>query len=330
MKKITAYFLSAWIMLSCFFAGSAQAWVGRAVQEEVQSSRELGDDVWKKKRKPSRVRPRPRPRKYKRVGVAYNSASAQVQRPKPSTSKKKSKPTATWQDVPLDESEQVGVTIWRLRKCADDSQRCFLKLNDPQNRSFMYEALRVNTEANFQVGDGIQLAIESPITGFIYVIHQEVDAHGKPGDPKLLYPLQEGVNAVAPGRPLLIPTQGAGGEVRVLKMHNDKGKKLSAEQLKIIITPQPIDGIFFKGTARSIVHADLESWESKWSGRLELFDLDGGEKETMSLNEWYAMQRGNNGSRDLTTEDLGPQKLYVVERKRSDGVLITLNLPYGK
>jgi hypothetical protein len=319
-------------MLNCFFAGSAQARGGRApraraAQEEVQSSRELDDDVWKKKRKPSKVRPRPR--KYQRVGVAPSSASAQIQRAKPNAGNRKRKPAVTWQDVALDESEQVGVTIWRLRKCADDSPRCFLKLNDAQNRNFIYEALRVNTEADFQVGDGIQLAIESPITGFIYVIHQEVDAHGKPGDPKLLYPLQEGVNAVAPGRPLLIPTQGAEGEIKVLKMRNDKGKKLSAERLKIIITPKPIDGIFVQGTARPIVHADLTFWESKWSGRLELFDLNGGEKETMSPNEWYAMQRGNNGSRDLTTEDLGPQKLYVVERKKSDGVLITLNLPYG-
>jgi hypothetical protein len=193
----------------------------------------------------------------------------------------------------------------------------------------MYEAVRVSTDSDFQVGDGIQLAIESPIIGFIYVIHQEVDGHGNPGEPKLLYPLQEGVNAVAPGRPLLIPTQGAEGEIKVLKMRNDEGKKLSAERLKIIITSKPLDGIFIKGTARRIVDADIKLWESKWSGRLELFNLDGGETETMSLNEWYAMQRGNNGSRDLTTEDLGPQKLYVVERKVRDGVLVTLDLPYG-
>lgn len=300
---------------------------GSATQEEVQSSRQLDDDVWKKKRKPSKVQPARR--KYRRAGVANSSATAQIRRAEPNPSGKVPKPTVTWQDVALEESEQVGITIWRLRKCTDISPRCFLKLHNDKGRIFTYEAVRVSTEADFQVGDGIQLAIESPITGFIYVIHQEVDDHGKPGDPKLLYPLQEGVNAVAPGRPLLIPTQGTEGEIKVLKMRNDKGKKLSAERLKIIITPKPLDGLFIKGTARHIVQSDLDLWESKWSGRLELFNLDGGETETMSPNEWYAMQRGNNGSRDLTTEDLGPQKLYVVERKGGDGVLITLDLPYS-
>jgi len=336
MKKNTSYFHLTFLVLICFFASFAQTRNRQSLraqtdQEEIQS-RELTPDVWLNKRKPSKVQVKHR--RYKRVGVSNSSAMAQVRKSKPNTSGngrlKVPKPTVTWQDVVLDKSEQVGVTIWRLRKCTAKSPQCFLRLHDKNGRIVNYEALRVNTDTDFQVGDGIQLGIESPVSGYIYIIHQEVYENGKIGEPKLLYPLREGVNAVTPGRPLLIPTQGNDGEVKVLKMRNDEGKDLKAERLKIIITPKPIEDIFVKENPRNIIDSDLDLWESKWSGRLELFDLDGGEKEAMSLNEWYAMQSDNNGSRDLTTEDLAPQRLYVVERKGISGVLVTIDLPYSE
>ena len=112
-------------------------------------------------------------------------------------------------------------------------------------------------------------------------------------------------------------------------MRNDQGKNVAAERLKIIITKRPLEGIFLQGRPRYIGVDDITLFESQWSGRLELFDLEDGDKETMSLNEWYSMQ-DRNDSRDLTTEDLAPQKLYLVEPKAKDGVLITLDLPYAK
>ncbi len=344
MRKLTVSFLLACLFLSCLGAGSNRFGVVNGAQEpsdeqwQLPKSRDFGDSIWKEKRKPSRQQPKRR--KYQRVEVASSSAialkyrkpatsggaSASVKRRKPASPVK---PALVWQDVALASSEQVGVTMWRLRKCRGGKKQRCLELNDAQGHTFMYEAVRVTTDAGFQGGDGIQLAIESPIAGFIYVIHQEVYKNDKTGAPKLLYPLYEGGNAVAPGRPLLIPTQVAGEGIKVLKMRNEQGKDLVAERLKIIVARRPLDGIFVQDRPRFIGDADVRLWESQWSGRLELFDLEGGGKETMSLNEWSAMQRGNGVSRDLTTADLAPQKLYLVERKRSDGVLITLDLPYG-
>ena len=129
------------------------------------------------------------------------SVNASAKRDKPT------KPGLVWQDVSLAVSEQIGVTIWRLRRCVgQDNTRCFLKLNDVQGRIFMYEALRVTSETDFQLGDAIQLAIEASSKGFIYIIHQEVYSNGLTSKPKLLYPQSDGVNSVSPGKPLLIPT----------------------------------------------------------------------------------------------------------------------------
>lgn len=250
------------------------------------------------------------------------SSASKRRRPAPA------KPPA-WQDVRLDSSEQVGLTIWRLRKCGvGGGTLCFLELQNEQGGSAMYEALRVTSADDFRDGDGVQLAIESRSKGYVYVLHQEVYADGRTGEAKLLFPQREGANAVGPGRPLLVPAQGEDGAVRVLKMRNDSGRRLAAERLRVIIVPRPLEGLFVQDRPRHISDADVREWESLWSGRLELFDLAGGGSERMSLNEWHAM-RGGERARDLTTEDLAPQKLYVVERKRGDGVLFTLDLPYG-
>jgi hypothetical protein len=345
MSRTSASFVLAFALLCGLFFGPTRAGAARAAREQQQEqdeeesqppkSRSFGDNFWKENRRKAPKPPKPGRKRYERIGVASNSttpikyhgpnhwAASGGRRRKPPQPA-----TTTWQDVPFETSEQVGLTIWRLRRCAGaGGPRCFLELQDGLGRGFKYEAVRVSTDDDFRGGDGIQLAVESRVPGFVYVLHQEVRADGSTGEPKLLFPLREGANVVGPGRPLLIPAQGADGEVKVLKMRNETGKRLKSERLRIIVVPRPLDGVFVEDRPRYISDADVRDWESRWSGRLELFDLSGGGDENMSLNEWYAM-RGGATSRDLTTEDLAPQKLYVVDRRRNDGVLFTIELPY--
>jgi len=348
MRKRIAPFIQAFVILCGLFFGLTQVGSAQTTQEQdeeqwlVPKSRSFTDNRWKgNRRKESQRRP-VRLRKYERVGVAGNSATP-IRYGKPghgvggaSSASNRRRPSPVkppvWQNVPLDSSEQIGLTIWRLRKCGlGGGKLCFLELRNEQGDSAMYEALRVSTASDFREGDGIQLAVESRAKGYVYVLHQEVYADGRTGELKLLFPQYEGVNVVAPGHPLLIPAQGEDGAVKVLKMRNELGRPLAVERLRVIIVPKPLEGLFIQDRPRQISDADVKGWESLWSGRLELFDLTGGRNERMSLNEWHAMRGGGgSGSRDLTTEDLSPQKLYVVERKRHDGVLFTLDLPYGK
>jgi hypothetical protein len=344
MRKRSAPFIQTFVILCGLFLGLTQTGPAQTAQEQdeeqwqVPKSRSFPDNIWKVNRKKEPQRRPTRRRKYERVGVAGNSATP-IRYGKPgaggsvSSAPNRRRPAPVkppvWQDVLLDTSEQVGVTIWRLRKCGTGGgKRCFLELRNEQGDGAMYEALRVSTAADFREGDGIQLAVESRAKGYVYVLHQEVYADGRTGEPKLLFPQREGVNAVAPGHPLLVPAQGEDGAVKVLKMRNALSKPLAAERLRVIVVPRPIEGLFVQDRPRHISDADVSGWESLWAGRLELFDLAGGGDERMSLNEWHAM-RDVNRARDLTTEDLSPQKLYVVERKRNDGVLFTLELPYG-
>lgn len=350
MKKILVQILSACLSLFCLSVPYARAGRGQTgtrqqaearqeteeqqeTDEQDSGSRELEDPFYAKRRQSGRQSKR---RKYQRVGVADSSADAlKLRRPQHATavaSTRRRKPTpvkpgTSWQPMNPDSAEQVGLTLWRLRKCTGASPRCFQKLCDDRGRSAVYEAVRVTADGDFRLGDGVQLAVESPVSGFVYVVHQEVYSGGRTGDPKLLFPLREGDNAVGPGRPLLVPAQTDECGVTVLKMQNVRGRDLTAERLKIIFTRRPLEGVFVDGRPRSIGRGDVSLWDSEWSGRLELFDLPGGERARMSLDEWGALRR--DGARDLTTEDLSPQKLYVVERKRGEGVLITLELPYG-
>ncbi len=340
MRKRIAPFYPAFVLLCGLFFGLTQAGLAQTTQEQseeqwqVPKPRSFGDNIWNRRKEPQRRTGRRR--KYERVSVAGNS-STPTRYDKPghggaASASNRRRPTPgkppVWHDVPLDSSEQVGLTIWRLRKCgAGGGTRCFLELHNQQGGSAMYEALRVSSADDFREGDGIQLAVESRAKGFVYVLHQEVYADGRTGEPKLLFPQREGVNAVGPGHPLLVPAQGEDGAVKVLKMRNELDRPLAAERLRVIIVPRPLEGLFVQERPRYISDADVKGWESLWSGRLELFDLSGAGNERMSLNEWHAM-RGGGRARDLTTEDLSPQKLYVVERKRGDGVLLTLDLPY--
>lgn len=310
----------------------------RDKKQQTSRSRDLGDSIWTETRKPSK--PSTRRRRYQRVGVTINSANAIKYEKSDLGSENESAQTggrksgAVWQDVALSSAGQVGVTIWRLRACAKggDNRGCFLELKDEKDRTVKYEAVRVTTEADFRSGDGIQLAVESPVAGFIYVVHQEVYNKRRVGKPKLLYPVCGAGNAIGPGRPLLIPPQVAEEGIKVLKMQNGQGKGLVAERLKIIVASRPMEGICVQKDEPHYVGPDeVQRWESQWAGRLELFDLEGGDKENMTRNEWAAMRPrkgGRESSRDLTMADLAPQKLYLVERKRKDGVLITLDLPY--
>ena len=346
MSRTSASFLLLALALSCgLLFGPSRTGAARAAQgqeqeqsqeEEEQApsrSRSLPDNIWNENRKKAPKPRKPVRKNYKRVGVASSSTKpikyhgpnywatvANNRRPKPQET--------AWQDVPVETSEQVGLTIWRLRRCAGaGGHNCFLELQDATGRSFKYEAVRVGTDDDFRGGDGIQIAVESRARGFVYVLHQEVRADGSTGEPKILFPQREGANAVGPGRPLLIPAQGEDGAVKVLKMRNDSGRRLKSERLRIIVVPRPLEGVFVESRPRYISESDVKGWEERLSGRLELFDLSGGEEENMSLNEWRAM-RGGAASRDLTTEDLAPQKLYVVDRRRDDGVLFTIELPY--
>lgn len=349
MRKFIASFLLAGVVLAGVPGGLTSAGAASKTQEpgdeqwQPAKPRDFGDSIFTGKRRPPSQRPAKRPaprRKYQRVGVAGSSSfafkhqkpsaggqSAAARKRRPSVP---AKPAADWHDVQPASSEQIGVTVWRLRPCRAGGRNCFLELRDAQGWPVMYEAVRVSADADFRVGDGIQLGIESPVERYVYVVHQEVYWDDSVSEPKLLYPLREHVNAVGPGRPLLIPKQVAGEGVKVLKMQNGGGKRLKAERLKVIVARRPLQGVFVEDRPRHLGLADVQLWDAQWAGRLELFDLAGGSRERMSLEEWYAMQDDRGRGRDLTTADLAPQKLYMVERRRDDGVLITLDLPYAR
>src|SRR5712671_1059192 len=106
-------------------------------------------------------------------------------------------------------SEEIGVTVWRLRPSrSGDTGARVLVLDGLKQSEWTPERIEADTPLN--IGDRVRLTIESPRPGFLYIIDREQYADGSFGEPMLIFPTlhtRGGDNRVAPGRLIDIPAQ---------------------------------------------------------------------------------------------------------------------------
>jgi hypothetical protein len=100
----------------------------------------------------------------------------------------------------------VGVTIWRLRPST--------ATDDQEVRQLVYEEgewtpERISADMPLLEGQRVQITIESPRAGFLYVFDRELYADGSMGEPYLIFPMLSisgGDNKVMPGRVVEVPS----------------------------------------------------------------------------------------------------------------------------
>jgi hypothetical protein len=106
-------------------------------------------------------------------------------------------------------SEEIGVTVWRLRPSrSGDTGGRVLVLDGLKQAEWTPERIEADTPLN--IGDRVRLTIESPRPGFLYIIDREQYADGSFGEPMMIFPTMRtrgGDNRVAPGRLIDIPAQ---------------------------------------------------------------------------------------------------------------------------
>ena len=236
---------------------------------------------------------RTQPTRTKKPPRTYYPTSTSVQRPENKSS---------FQTL------EVGVTIWKLQ-AVQGSRRGEV---EPVAR-------RVAADTRFREGDLLRLSIESPRSGYLYVIDRDWFTNGSPGETKLVFPQRGDDNRLEAGKLIDIPAEDL-APFKASPAPNQAG-----ELLTIIVTSSPLP-LSISDQPLPISSVQLSEFEKRWGGLTERFELNGGIGQTRTDEERQAAAR--EGARQLTRDDPIPQTIYLVTPKDTDGLLFNLLLSY--
>jgi hypothetical protein len=173
----------------------------------------------------------------------------------------------------------------------------------------------------------MRISIESPSTGYLYVIDREQYANNKAGEPYLIFPTtrtHDGDNQVTAGKLIEVPAQEDRPNYFTLR----KGQPGQlGEVLTVIVSDKPIDGLHIGAEAQVLSVEQVVGWEQEWKGQTERFEMVGGAGRAWSKAE---QQAGLDGTRRLTQEDPGPQTVYRVAVPSGQPFFAKVELSYSK
>jgi hypothetical protein len=224
-------------------------------------------------------------------------------------------------------SEEIGVTVWRLRPSqpADTGGRV-LVLDGLKQSEWTPERVEADTPLN--IGDRVRLTVESPRSGFLYIIDREQYADGSLGEPVVIFPTlrtRGGDNRVAPGKLIDIPSQEDQYSYFTAQPAGTRRDQV-AEVLTIILVSQPLP-LQITEQPLPIKNTQLAGYEKVWGGAAERLELVGGAGRTWTNEEKMA---GAAKGRQLTQAGPPPQTVYRVARKAGGPLLVTVPLRYAR
>lgn len=275
---------------------------------------------------------------YKRVAKQTNTSAAcntRVKAIKPQATKttvacEAPSQSSRREDLPIS-SQKVGITIWRIRVVQRGYTGARILWHpDQTNVPLEYQAERIQGDPVLAYGDKVRLGVESPRDGYLYVFDRELYEDGSLSAAYLIFPttrLSEGNNRIRANRPIELPSLTDNPfYFEAKKIGLDPRKRLVGEVLSIAITDKPIASLGDLGRdAIQISPAVMESLEKLYTGRAEVFELEEGIGQPYTTAERDA---ANDGGRLLTHGDPVPQTFYLVEDKRTGGLLVTIALRY--
>ena len=222
-------------------------------------------------------------------------------------------------------ASELGVTIWRLRPAvaADRGARILVQ---ESNETTELIPERVSSTSRLNDGDRVRLTLESPAHGYLYVIDRERYASGERGTPYLIFPTtrtRNGNNKVMGGKLIDIPAQSDRPNFFTLRRSRPDQVE---EELTVLLTPEPIEGIAIGPKALALSEAQVATWEKQWgSTKPETFELIGGAGKAWTQAEQVA---ADDGARLLTQDDPPPQTVYRVAVKPGAPLAVEVHLRY--
>jgi len=294
--------------------------VGTIIALPPQSSRGIVSDDFTKSRpeakspeatkgsqrqSPSGATAKPKPHRYR-------LASQPIKTPGPQTNARPKE-----QPVPENIIAQLGITIWRLRPATagDTGARQLVRENGGSSE---WIPERIEADTLLHHGDLVRLSIESPRTGYLYVIDRDEFSDGSAGETNLIFPIVGDDNHVYAGRLIDIPEV----PFRASPKANQTG-----EMLDIIVTTVPLP-LHLSNRVLPIAPSQLSQWEKMWGGETLRFEMEGGAGRAWTTEEQQAAAR--KGTRQLTRDDPAPQTIYRVSTTDNKAVLVNVRLRYGK
>ena len=217
----------------------------------------------------------------------------------------------------------IGVTLWRLRsaQAADNQGARILEHKGTKNAEWTAE--RLEADAGIKEGERVRVSIESPSSGYLYVIDREQYAGGSLGDAYLIFPTARtrgGDNAVVAGRVIEFPAQEDNPPFFTLTRSRTEQV---GEMLILIVSPHRLAELPVSSEPIKVASDKLAQWEKDWGGRAEQFELEGGVGLPYTKVEKSA---GSDGSRMLTQSDPLPQTILRMNAKPGAPVLARILL----
>ncbi len=222
-------------------------------------------------------------------------------------------------------STMLGITFWRLRPAAanDDTQARFLEQESDSESILVGE--RVNSDTKFKEGQKVRLSIESPRTGYLYVIDREQYADGTYSDPYLIFPTlktRSGDNAVTAGRLIEIPDQD--DRPPYFKMNRHRADQ-TGEVLTIMVMSQPLPNLKLERKALKLTNEQFAQWQQKFNAAVKRVDLANHAGKTYTKTEKDA---GASDKTLLKPNDPPPQTIYLITTKLGEALMINVTLQY--
>jgi hypothetical protein len=222
-------------------------------------------------------------------------------------------------------ASELGVTIWRLRPAAAGDSGARILVQEANETAELIPE-RVSSTSRLNAGDRVRLTLESPEHGYLYVIDRERYASGERGMPYLIFPTtrtRSGDNKVAGGKLIDIPAQS--DRPNFFTLRRSKPDQV-AEELTVLLTPEPLEGIAIGENALALSNAQVAAWERQWgAAKPEIFELTGGAGQAWTRAEQSA---GAEGTRLLTQDDPPPQTVYRVAVKPGSPLAVEVRLRY--
>ncbi len=215
--------------------------------------------------------------------------------------------------------KQLGITIWRLvpARTGESGHRGLIRENGS-----LWAAERVQSDSTLREGDYVRISVESPRSGYLYVIDRELSADGSTGEAMLIFPWAEADNKLVPGKLIDIP-----GQEDNPNHFTARGTRRNqiGELLTFIVTATPLD-LPLSDKPLLIEQVELSRWEKLWRGVSERYEMEGGVGQAWTQEEQQAAAKKR--TRQLTRDDPAPQTIYRVATN-TKGLLVNLQLRYG-
>lgn len=225
-------------------------------------------------------------------------------------------------------TEEIGVTIWRLRPLRDSDQGGRVLVLDGLKQA-QYTPERIEAATPLSVGDRVRITVESPRPGFLYIIDREQYADGSFGEPMLIFPTSRtrgGDNRVMPGRLIDIPAQEDQYSYFTAQPASSRRDQV-AEVLQVIVSPQQLP-LSITDQPLRLAASQVAEWEKLWGGLTETLELIGGAGRAWT-NEEKAASAANG--RQLTQGGPPPQTVYRVAARKTGGpLMVTVPLRYAR